>query len=206
MYVRRLAVAVVLLAIVGGGAFVALSHLGLRRSDRRPKARAASGAIESPDSASERVGALVPDSAGTEDRTGEDSVIAAVVSRRKRSKGRARNGRVVATRPSALPASATVPAVESNPAAPDTGRGKGFLYVRTNPPWARIVVDGIERGRTPTKVLIGLSAGPHELRLERKGFAVVKETVTIASSDTVSRMLRLEPPAHPPGKEAEETE
>lgn len=67
----------------------------------------------------------------------------------------------------------------------------GFLYIRSNPPWAKIYVDGIERGVTPRTRQIALSPGEHIFELQKAGFGDHSEKVIIKPSDTLELRIRM---------------
>jgi hypothetical protein len=82
------------------------------------------------------------------------------------------------------PARAAAPA----PAPPQNGA----VRIQTNPPWAKVYIDNIERGTTPAITLFPLSAGPHKIRIVKDGFAEYADSLTIRGSDTV--LLRIQLP------------
>lgn len=82
---------------------------------------------------------------------------------------------------------------------PDTLHRPGFLHCVTNPPWVRIIVDGIERGVTPTVAVVPLTGGRHAVRLMKRQFRDWIDSVDIVPAETTSVRIRLEVP----GKEAE---
>jgi serine/threonine-protein kinase len=60
----------------------------------------------------------------------------------------------------------------------------GWIWVRSTPPSARILVDGAETGlRTPAR--LELQAGEHEVRLVRRGFVTVHRNVQVNSAQTI---------------------
>jgi serine/threonine protein kinase len=70
--------------------------------------------------------------------------------------------------------------LNSAPAATSTG----WIWVRSSPPGARILVDGSETGlRTPAR--LELQAGQHEVRLVRRGFSTTQRNVTVDSGHTI---------------------
>jgi hypothetical protein len=74
----------------------------------------------------------------------------------------------------------------SNAASADAGPvddGPASPTVRTEPPGARVVLDGRARGRTPLQ--IHTSSGPHALLLEADGSISTAEPVDLASTGTV---------------------
>ncbi len=76
----------------------------------------------------------------------------------------------------------------------------GFLNIQSNPPWARVIIDGIERGMTPRVRVVSLPAGEHTLELNKTGFRAFHETVIINSEDTLEFRIRLE--ANPSQKDS----
>jgi hypothetical protein len=61
-----------------------------------------------------------------------------------------------------------------------------YLWVRTNPPFVRIVVDGQSRGATPLAAPLALTPGRHLLELEREGCLPARDSFTAAPAETVS--------------------
>jgi hypothetical protein len=60
----------------------------------------------------------------------------------------------------------------------------GWIWVRSSPPGARILVDGAETGlRTPAR--LELQTGDHEVRLVRRGFGTAHRSVTLSQGQTV---------------------
>jgi len=60
----------------------------------------------------------------------------------------------------------------------------GWIWVRSSPPGARIVVDGAETGlRTPAR--LELQVGAHEVRLVRRGFTTSERTVQVNQGETM---------------------
>ena len=60
----------------------------------------------------------------------------------------------------------------------------GFIWVKSTPPAARILVDGAETGlRTPAR--LELQAGAHEIRVVRFGFGTAQKSVTLNAGQTV---------------------
>jgi predicted Ser/Thr protein kinase len=60
----------------------------------------------------------------------------------------------------------------------------GWIWVRSTPPAARILVDGAETGlRTPAR--LELQEGDHEVRLVRRGFETVGRNVSISQGQTM---------------------
>jgi hypothetical protein len=60
----------------------------------------------------------------------------------------------------------------------------GWIWVRSTPPAARILVDGAETGlRTPAR--LELQPGEHEVRLVREGFGTVQRNVSVSQGLTM---------------------
>jgi len=60
----------------------------------------------------------------------------------------------------------------------------GWIWARSFPPGARILVDGAETGlRTPAR--LELQVGEHEVRLVRRGFVTVHRTVLVNAGQTI---------------------
>lgn len=69
----------------------------------------------------------------------------------------------------------------------------GCVKIQTNPPWAKVFIDNIERGITPAKSIFPLSAGSHELRIVKEGFQDYRKTFTVEGKDTVHVRVQLVP-------------
>ncbi|HWF13343.1 MAG TPA: protein kinase [Candidatus Acidoferrales bacterium] len=68
-------------------------------------------------------------------------------------------------------------------AAP-TAASAGWIWVRSSPPAARILVDGRETGmRTPSK--LELQSGEHVVQLVREGFGTAHRKIAVASGQTL---------------------
>ncbi|HEY7171644.1 MAG TPA: PEGA domain-containing protein, partial [Vicinamibacterales bacterium] len=81
----------------------------------------------------------------------------------------------------------SLPAVRKlvSPAAPTT---EGTLVVNTNPPGAKLFVDGVERGATP--LTVALKPGPHSLEVRGDGTPRLMP-ITITAGAQVSQYLEL---------------
>jgi TonB family protein len=91
-------------------------------------------------------------------------------------KGRRQQGDATPT-PTTLAAQATpTPSAAPTAALPAV---EGSIRVESTPPGATVTVDGVVRGVTPVDVA-GLAMGPHEVKVEQKGFAPTVETVALA--------------------------
>lgn len=70
-----------------------------------------------------------------------------------------------------------------NPKASSAPASAGWIWVRSTPPGARIIVDGAETGlRTPAR--LELQAGEHEVRLVRRGFGTAQKNVVVNQGQT----------------------
>ena len=62
--------------------------------------------------------------------------------------------------------------------------GAGWIWVRSSPPGARILVDGAETGlRTPAR--LELQVGEHDVRLVRQGFGTAQRNVSVNQGQTM---------------------
>jgi hypothetical protein len=60
----------------------------------------------------------------------------------------------------------------------------GWIWARSSPPGARILVDGAETGlRTPAR--LELQVGEHEVRLVRQGFGTAHRNVLVSQGQTM---------------------
>jgi hypothetical protein len=69
---------------------------------------------------------------------------------------------------------------------------KGFLWIKTNPPFAQVLVDGRFLGTTPMSVPIPIAGGPHRLDLEREGCLPSHTQFNIAPAETTFLKFTLE--------------
>lgn len=74
------------------------------------------------------------------------------------------------------------------------GSGDGHLKLKSNPPGARIVIDGHAVGITPLDW--DLQRGPHTIAMDKPGFAPVSRDIVVVSDRTDAISLELQPPAH----------
>jgi len=71
-----------------------------------------------------------------------------------------------------------------NPKATPAPASTGWIWARSSPPGARILVDGAETGlRTPAR--LELQAGEHEVRLVRRGFGTGQRNVQVNAGQTM---------------------
>ncbi len=74
--------------------------------------------------------------------------------------------------------------VKSTSAEVPAPPASGWIWVRSSPPAARILVDGTETGlRTPAR--LELKSGGHEIQLLRQGYGVSRRNVTLKSGETM---------------------
>jgi hypothetical protein len=74
--------------------------------------------------------------------------------------------------------------ITEGPNATPAPASLGWIWVRSSPPGARILVDGAETGLlTPAR--LELQAGDHEVRLVRQGFGTVQRNVTVSQGQTM---------------------
>ena len=108
-----------------------------------------------------------------------------------------RSGFVTVRREVAVGASAVVLplGIELVPADPDGTTGRvgvesGSLAVQSRPAGARVVVDGSLAGRTP--IVVEVSVGGHEIRIEDEGYQAWVTTVEVAVDDQITVNASLE--------------
>ena len=90
-------------------------------------------------------------------------------------------------RPDAAPPPPRASAAEATVAA-----GTGFLVLKTNPPFAKVSLDGKELGVTPFASPLALPAGAHELRIEREGCLPATAPVLIEPGRTANLRVALD--------------
>jgi serine/threonine-protein kinase len=74
--------------------------------------------------------------------------------------------------------------ITESPIATPAPTSAGWIWVRSAPPGASIVVDGAETGmRTPAR--LELQAGEHEIRLVHQGFATSQRNVMVSQGQTM---------------------
>jgi len=69
----------------------------------------------------------------------------------------------------------------------------GFILVKSNPPWAKVFVDGMERGMTPTLSILKESCGEHALTIQKDGFFDYHAKCAVAETDTAVIRAQLVP-------------
>ncbi|HEX9690650.1 MAG TPA: serine/threonine-protein kinase [Gemmatimonadales bacterium] len=67
----------------------------------------------------------------------------------------------------------------------DAGAPNGGTLMITSRPWAKVYVNGVHVGTTPTARGIRVTPGRHVIRLEQDGFAPFEQWVELAADDTV---------------------
>ncbi|MBN1129291.1 MAG: serine/threonine protein kinase [Chitinispirillaceae bacterium] len=77
--------------------------------------------------------------------------------------------------------------------APFPEKAPAWLSIKTNPPWAKVFIDQIERGTTPTRTVYSAGSGPHELKVVKEGFAVHCSTCIPLPGETLSVRVALVP-------------
>lgn len=90
----------------------------------------------------------------------------------------------------AVPTSASIPAAVAGESA--AVLPAGFLMVKTNPPFAKVSLDGKELGVTPFKAPCEIPPGEHEILIEREGCLPRRSQVAIASGETSTLRLILD--------------
>ncbi|MDB4964640.1 MAG: serine/threonine protein kinase [Myxococcales bacterium] len=71
--------------------------------------------------------------------------------------------------------------------------GKGLLVVTTQPPGARVTVDGKALEETTPAALRGIGPGPHEVSVEKAGFATVERHLAVSNDERQALDLVLPP-------------
>jgi serine/threonine-protein kinase len=71
--------------------------------------------------------------------------------------------------------------------------GKGLLVVTTQPPGARVTVDGKALDETTPTALRGLRAGAHDIAVEKAGFATVERHIAVGDEERQALDLVLPP-------------
>jgi serine/threonine-protein kinase len=92
-------------------------------------------------------------------------------------------------------ATAAPPAAVPDPApSPAAARAeaRGWLWVKTTPPFAQVRIDGRESGATPWDAPLPLPDGAHRLRVEHEGCKPIDQAVPIRAGDTLTVRLSLE--------------
>lgn len=86
------------------------------------------------------------------------------------------------------------------PQSPSFGR----VSVESDPPGAKIFLDGRDTGRTTPATLDNVAAGAHQIRLELEGYQSVTRSVNVPRNQTVTVSVTLEPAEGPGGPEEPE--
>jgi serine/threonine-protein kinase len=94
----------------------------------------------------------------------------------------------------AEPVTETLPreasAAEAEPAR--EAAGPGFVLIMTNPPFAKVRIDGKPAGTTPIRVPVAIPAGAHTLDLERDGCDPLRAGFNIMPGETASLRYTLD--------------
>lgn len=81
-------------------------------------------------------------------------------------------------RPAAASASATASVAASVPPKP----GRGLLTVRTHPPGALVIIEGVLMGQTPVE-RVDVEAGPHQMIIAMPGYEAIGTSVTVGAGE-----------------------
>jgi hypothetical protein len=68
----------------------------------------------------------------------------------------------------------------------------GYAWIKTNPPFARVRIDGKEIGATPLPAPTALSEGAHTLEIQREGCRTLTREFRVGRADTLVLRLALE--------------
>jgi transcription antitermination factor NusG len=66
-----------------------------------------------------------------------------------------------------------------------------WLLIRTNPPWAKVFIDDIERGMTPSKNIFTITPGPHQVKITKDGFADYQASYIPQPDETLQVRVQL---------------
>jgi serine/threonine protein kinase len=69
-----------------------------------------------------------------------------------------------------------------------------WLLIRTNPPWAKVFIDDIERGITPSKNIFAVPAGLHQVKITKDGFADYQAPYIPRPNETLQVRVQLSGP------------
>jgi len=106
----------------------------------------------------------------------------------RRNGGRART--IARIRPAGHPLSDLPEPKELSASAPRPAQG--YAWIKTNPPFARVRIDGREIGSTPLPGPMALPEGAHSLEVEREGCRPLTREFRVPPSDTLILRLTLE--------------
>jgi TonB family protein len=99
--------------------------------------------------------------------------------------------------PAPMAEASPAPAAEASPAPVEPSPTAGVLQVESEPPGARVSLDGQEKGRTPLR-LADLPFGAYQVRVEQKGYEAQTRDVSLdAGSPTAELRIALARPAAP---------
>ncbi len=71
--------------------------------------------------------------------------------------------------------------------------GNAIVYIKTNPPWTKISVDGIFVGEYPTISFAIVSVGNHTVSIQKDGFQKVEFSIDCNTNDTIEKRIQLSP-------------
>ena len=101
-----------------------------------------------------------------------------------------------AARPMPGPSPESPPGAEPAPAQSGiltaSGSARGFFRIKTNPPFARVSIDGKVVGSTPIDSPLPLDAGTHVLDIAREGCRKASQVLRISAGDTALVRLTLD--------------
>ncbi|MBF0430147.1 MAG: serine/threonine protein kinase [Fibrobacteria bacterium] len=69
---------------------------------------------------------------------------------------------------------------------------KGFLLIKTRPPFAQIFLGGKDLGKTPLSTPTRINAGIYKLVIQKKGCKTLQKTIRISKNDTLILAFELE--------------
>ena len=76
---------------------------------------------------------------------------------------------------------------------PHLSKGNSIVFIKTNPPWTKISVDGIFVGEYPTISFAVVSAGAHTISVQKEGFQKFENSFECKNNDTIEQRIRLTP-------------
>ena len=87
------------------------------------------------------------------------------------------------------PTPATASASPATPATPPKA-GRGLLTVRTHPPGALVIIEGVLMGQTPVE-RVDVEAGPHQMIIAMPGYEAIGTSVTVGAGEHVVHEVTL---------------
>ncbi len=103
-----------------------------------------------------------------------------------------RNGSRTRTAARTRPAGHPLPTPAEEKDASASRPAQGYAWIKTNPPFARIRIDGKEIGSTPLPAPMALAEGAHSLEVEREGCRPLAREFRVPPADTLVLRLTLE--------------